>query len=357
MLLTLLAVATLFWAGRAWSDEATARDEYGQGMNLIATKADWSGAAKYFRRATEQKKDYAEAYNKLGLCYFNQERTLEAVTQFKNAVFLNPRLTEGWYNLGYGLERLHKDEAAVDRYRRAEGVDPAVDPTSLIQVHYRLGMLLKKLALKKAKSEEKPDLAPAIQEMEMAVKMDGDFAEAHHELGRLYDLIGRYPEAIRQFGEAIRNHKDYAEAFTDRGVSYWHDGDWDAALADCRKAVDMAPEFAGGHYNLAELLMARVEVLRSQDKEFVYHEEAEKAIDEYRLASGLDPKNLTYLLALAKAYHEYHDYDHATALYLKVRRMPGQKWNKDVLDALEQMKKEQASFVSHYPKPTPTPEQ
>lgn len=350
-------VGMVLWAWVALparAEEAAARAAYTKGMSAMQI-GEWKSAQKLFKRAIEEKKDYAEAYNKEGLALFNQEKYLEAVTYFKQAVFLNPRITEAWYNLGFGYERIKKDSEAVDRYRRAEGVTPASDPTTLVQVHYRLGMLLRKLAVQKDK--EKADIHPAIKEMEMAVKMDGDFAEAHHELGRMYDMVARYPEAIHQYDQAIRYHRDYVEAYTDRGIAYWHDGDWDAALADCRKAVDINPGFAGAHYNLAEVLLARVEVLKSQDKTAVYHEEAEKAIDEYRLAAGLDPATLDYHFGLAKAYYNFHDYDNARKVLGKIVKMKGQKWNKQAHDFLALIKKEQASFISHYPKPTPTPEQ
>jgi tetratricopeptide (TPR) repeat protein len=226
------------------------------------------------------------------------------------------------------------------------------DLESVTQTHFRLGLLLKRLALKK--DGPKADISLAISHLEAAVRMDGDFAEAHNELGRCYYLIGRYPEAIDQYTLAIKNDADYAAAWSNRGVAHWADGNWDLALQDCLEAVDIDPDFAGGHYNLAEVLYSHAQKLQSQDKAFIYHQEAQKAIDEYRQAVGLEPKNADFQLGMGKACRGYHDYPDAVAAYKAALKLD--KKSLEAKTALAEMKKEQASFVDHLPKPTPKAE-
>src|SRR5438552_3728198 len=88
-----------------WADEEASRVDYAKGMQAVAQE-DWSGAVKQFARAIEEKKNYAEAYNKLGLAEYNQGNLYPAVKHFKESVFLDPRLTEAWYNMGRGYEAL-----------------------------------------------------------------------------------------------------------------------------------------------------------------------------------------------------------------------------------------------------------
>jgi tetratricopeptide (TPR) repeat protein len=348
---TLMLALTPLGAAEAHSDAGIENETYADGVELMA-KQDWKGAAKKFEKATQQKMDYAEAYDQWGLCQNNLGDFLGAVTAFKHATFTNPRLTIAWYHLGCGFENISKDAKAQDSYERALGVQPMADLKTVTLTHFRLGLLLKRLAIKK--DGPKADLGPAISHLEAAVRMDGDFAEAHNELGRCYYLIGRYPEAIDQYTLAIKNYEDYAAAWSNRGVAHWADGNWDLALQDCLKAVDIDSEFAGGHYNLAEILYSHAQKLQSQDKAFVYHDEAQKAIDEYRQAAGLDPKSVDFALGLGKACRGYHDYPDAIAAYKAALKLD--KKNAEAKTALLEMKKEQASFIDHLPKPTPKAE-
>src|SRR5205814_1581310 len=118
--------------------------------------------------------------------------------------------------------------------------------------------------------------------------------------------------------KAIEGHKYYAEAYSNRGVAWWHDGNWDNALADCRTAVEIDPKFAGGHYNFAEVVFARVQTLSANGDTAVVHQEVEKAIDEYTAATELDPAFMDAWLGLGRAYRAYHDYDKAIQTYEKV---------------------------------------
>jgi tetratricopeptide (TPR) repeat protein len=322
------------------------REIYSEGRGLMSEHK-WSAAAKKFDRAIEEKKDFAEAYDMKGLCLFNDGKTADAVTQWKHAVYINPRLTAALLHLGRGFEALKKDDKATEAYERALGIEPMVDEGSVTEAHFYLGLLLKRLAIKKF--GDKADLAPAISHLEKAVALDADYSEAHNELGRCYYLIARYPEAIEQYTLAIKTNKEYAEAWSNRGVAYWADGNWDLALSDCRHAVEIDPAFGGGHYNLAELYYARVQKLQSQDKASLIHEEAKKSIDEYQLAVGYEPKNAIFWMGLAKACKGYHDFDSAIKAAEQVLKI--EKGNKEAKKFIADIKKEQKSFVDHMPKP------
>ncbi len=183
------------------------------------------------------------------------------------------------------------------------------------------------------------------------MKLQIDFPEAYNELGRSYDLIGRYPEAIDVYTKAINGEKDYAEAYSNRGVAWWKAGNWDKALEDCRKAIEMDPKFAGGHYNFAEVVFARVQELRSKGLEgdrSLIHVEAQKAVDEYRVATELDPNFLEAWYGLAKAYHGYFDYGNAAKTYQAI--LDKDKRQKKAKALLKALQKEDASYESHIPK-------
>ena len=340
-----------------------AKEVFSRGEQALAEKK-WKDAAKRFEEAIELEKNYAEAWNNLGLALNNQGHVFEAVEKFKNAVKINPRYTEALYNMGLAYENLDKELKlkgddktikkvqktqyllAVEAYQKALSITPQNDERAVADTHYRLGTLLRDLELKKDKKDQ--NFRDAIAHLEAALAIFPDTPECRNELGRTYDIIGRYPEAIEQFTKAIEGHKYYAQAYSNRGVARWHDGNWDLALADCRTAVEIDPRFAGGHYNFAELVFARVQVLSANGDRSVVHQEVEKAIDEYKAAVALDPKLGAAWLGLAKAYWAYHDYDMAKATYEKI--LASDKRNQEAKQALKDIKAELKSYESHIPK-------
>jgi tetratricopeptide (TPR) repeat protein len=367
-ILTLTAVL-LAGSGALRADETPAMEAFYHGVETLQ-KRDWKGAEKHFREAIELKHDYADAYNKLAQSLFNQGRVLESVEEARHAVAVDPRLTEAWYTLGFGYEnlatdvRLKDDEKtrkkllktqfkdAIAAYLKAVSVTPRNDINAVANSHYRLGVLLRDQALADAaKGGTKANLKDSIAHSEEAVKLITDFPEAYNELGRSYDLIGRYPEAIEVYTKAIAGDKNYAEAHSNRGVAWWKAGNWDKALEDTLKATELDPKFAGGHYNFAEVIFARVQELRLKGREgdrALIFVEAQKAIDEFRVATELDPDFMDAWYGLAKAYHGYHDFENAKKTYEKI--LAKDKRQKKAKALLKALLKEEKGFETHIPK-------
>ncbi len=353
-----------FWT-KLGATTPEAQEVFAKGVQFLE-KQEWTVAEKVFRDAIKLQKDYAEAYNKLGLALYNQRRMLDAVEQFKHAVALDPRFTEALYHLGLGLESLDidpkissdektkkkilktKSDLAIASYRKVLEVNPVNDVPSVANTHWRLGLLVKAKSIEAAKESAPPNLKEAIEHEEAAIKLVPDFPEAHNELGRLYDLIGRFPEAIEQYSQAILGHKFFAEAYSNRGIAQWHNGNWDNALADARLAIEIDPKFAGGHYNFAEIVFARVEEIRRGGDRSILHLEIQKAIDEYRVATELDPSFMLAWHGLARAYRGYHDFEKSEEIYTKILSMD--KRDKKAKAALKDLKNEQKKYYDHIPK-------
>ena len=361
------------------ADETPAMEAFYKGVTALQEAAvkptepqrqsGWKKAEKYFREAIELKHDYSDAYSKLGQSLFNQGLSMEAVEEFRHAVKIDPRNTEAWYGMGYAYENLSadkrldgddktkkklsrtEDKDAIASYLKAVEITPRNDINALAKSHFRLGVLLREQALKEGKPGTPANLKDSIEHSEEAVKLITDYPEAYNELGRSYDLIGRYPDAIGMYDKAIQGDKEYAEAYSNRGVAWWKAGNWDKALEDSRIATTLAPRFAGGHYNFGEVVFARVQELRSKGLEgdrSLIHVEAQKAIDEFRVATELDPELTEAWYGLAKAYYGYHDFENAQKTYEAI--LAKDKRQKRAKQALKDLKKEEASYENHIPK-------
>jgi tetratricopeptide (TPR) repeat protein len=94
-----------------------------------------------------------------------------------------------------------------------------------------------------------------------------------------------------------------AQAWVNRGAAYGGLRQYDKAIADYSKAIELDPKFAAAWYNRGAAYVG----LRQYDK----------AIADYSKAIELDPNGAVYWNNRGLAHHELHQYDKATADWSK----------------------------------------
>lgn len=134
-----------------------------------------------YRRATELRSEFAEAFCNLGLTLRELGWFDEAVTALKAAATARPDLGTAWLNLGLAFKERGEPEAAVEAYSRAIVVDPRV-----ASAHANLGIALRDLGRKE----------DALAAYRAAIAADPGFAPAHYNLGNLLDALGKTDEAL-----------------------------------------------------------------------------------------------------------------------------------------------------------------
>jgi Tfp pilus assembly protein PilF len=84
---------------------------------------------------------------------------------------------------------------------------------------------------------------------------DRHTAEIHHDLGVEALRAGRYPDALREFDEALAQDDRFAEAWRGRGlVLDLAFGRSDEAEKDYRRAIEIRPAFSEARNDLGQLL-------------------------------------------------------------------------------------------------------
>ncbi len=159
----------------------------------------------------------------------------------------------------------------------------------------------------------------ALEEFELAVKLQDDNFRAWGNLGAAYGRLGRYNEsiaalkksikirkyhktydklglvyaelgiedkAIESFKEAIKINPRYAKAHNDLGTVYGRIGEFEKALQEFNEAIRIDKDYADAHYNLGILL------------EFLG--DKEDAMKEFNIAAALEPENELYRKRLIK---------------------------------------------------------
>ena len=127
---------------------------------------EFEDAARCLIPLAREKRPFADVYAMLGVIYHQKGRLKDAVGMWEQALQLNPAYTEGALNLAVGLNEL-------GRYDEAK------------QVHERM------MASRKGASGA----------MDQFVK--GKIANMHAEVGRAYEEVGLFDEAIHEYQRAL----------------------------------------------------------------------------------------------------------------------------------------------------------
>jgi len=160
-----------------------------------------------------------------------------AETLYRTAIARNPVCWMAYNNLGNILYQANRIPEAMDLFKQALRIKPAV-------AYYSLGNAL----LPKGRTSE------AIDQYEQALRINPNYAEAHNNLGNALLLTGRTSEAMDQYEQALRINPDYAEAHNNLGNALIQTGRASEAIDQFKQALRMNPSSASTHNNLGAAL-------------------------------------------------------------------------------------------------------
>jgi tetratricopeptide (TPR) repeat protein len=113
-------------------------------------------------------------------------------------------------------------------------------------------------------------------------------AEAYYNRGLAYQLKKEYDKAIADYTKAIEINPNDAEAYNNRGLAYGSKKEYDKAIADYTKAIEINPKYAEAYYN--------------RGLAYFLKKEYDKAWEDVYKAQGLGSKvHPEFLNALRKA--------------------------------------------------------
>ncbi len=133
-----------------------------------------------------------------------------------------------------------------------------------------------------------------------AISMVPGYTDGRMNLGLLYYRLGRYKEAVEEFGEVIRKTPLFAGAWNNLGNALREAGDTERAAAAIRRATEIDPGYAGAWNNLGYTYTALGRFA-----------EGERA---YRKALAIDPKGADTWANLADVLVAQGRFDEAAAV-------------------------------------------
>jgi len=172
-----------FERGQALFEE---HDDSGEALRLASLE---------FRRALALEPGMAAAVAYLGLIAAEDGRSAEAESGYRKALEMDPKCAEARVGLAGLHLRAIRNREAIGELRRAVADRP----------EHR--MARRELASALTQENSKPTVEmwrEAIESWQALVGLDGNDRDAHHELAKAYEQIGRWAEAERHYREVLR---------------------------------------------------------------------------------------------------------------------------------------------------------
>jgi tetratricopeptide (TPR) repeat protein len=139
----------------------------------------------------------------------------------------------------------------------------------------------------------------AIQELNEAIKLDPNMAEAYAYRARAYSGNNN-DQAISDANKAIQLNPRLAMGYLARGTAYYYKKDYDRAIAEYTEAIRIDPNYVNAYYNRGSLY-------------FFNKNDNDKAIADYTEVIRLDPNNANVYNNRGIAYYNKKEYNRALA--------------------------------------------
>lgn len=232
-------------------------------------KKQYEDAIKHFDKAISLNPEpNPDDYEGLGDAYRKLGKSKEAIENYKKALKINPKYDMGFNGMGLVFLSEGKNQEAADKFKQAIIINP-----NNFAYHSNLGIALAKMG----------KLNDAMDSLKKAVELNPKDNISYESLGLCYHRLGLFSRAIEQF-EAALNIKQLPLYYSDIGVSYRSQKNWEKAFEYLKKARELDPT---NKIILSDLVFA----YNAKGTEHYKNKEDDKAIEYYNRALQLEPRS------------------------------------------------------------------
>jgi len=217
----------------------------------------------------------------------------DSVSVWTNVLKQYPGSLVSFSNRGMGyLERGETDKAVTDFNEAIR-----IEPRYFIPYHARGNARM---------VQGRPELAIADYTSALERCPREQAAVCYYNRGNAYASLRDYDRAIADYSQAIMLKPQYAEAYHNRGSAWNGRGQPDRAITDYSQAIAIAPHYVQAYFNRGNVFAGRGEAAR--------------ALAEYTRAISLDPGFLPAYLGRAEVYFHTGEYGKAWSDVLTIER-------------------------------------
>lgn len=267
----------------------------------------------------------------------------EAIDEYIKALEINPNDAKLHYNIGTAFQATGDTEHAEKAYKKSLEIDPSYEKSKSA-----LEFLAKQISSKKVKEltsraielQNSGNFQEAITTYLAAISINSNDPSIYYNLGTAYQALGDLNNAQAQYQKAIdldKTNQTYlsalklskeeaAKPLIQSAINKQTSGDVNGAIEDYKKSLELTPDNAQTHFNLATAYQA----IQNLDL----------AIQSYVKASELDSKNQAEaFFFLGTIYEERKSNKIAIENYQKyLQNAPQGSYAKDAKERIDYLK-------------------
>lgn len=148
--------------------------------------------------------DFSQDYFALGVSFQEQGQEEKAISQYRQALEINPKFESAWYNLGILYLKMNDNEQS----RKALEAVLSIDPDD-----WRARFYLAKIELLSGNARA------AVESFKKVISHEPDYAESYYYLGHAYMALGQFLFAGQSFNACLEKEPDHLNAQIYKAVS------------------------------------------------------------------------------------------------------------------------------------------
>jgi len=230
---------------------------------------DIAAAVERYRSIIRLAPHLAAAYNNLGGLYFDQQDYAHAAEVLKRGLELNPNMPTAAAILGMSYVQLGEDDKAEPLLRKALKANPKDD---------KVEMMLSRMLINDKKPEEaarhlndylarnpkdqqawyllgKTYLRLSEESLKKINEIDPDSVVAHEIAGEIDESMHNYDLALVEYKKAVEMAPDKPGTHMHMGDAYWYIGKWQSAQTEFRAELKNYPYNCLAHWKLANAIL------------------------------------------------------------------------------------------------------
>ncbi len=258
----------------------------------LAAKGDRNGAIDLLRTMIREKPSDSDARLLLGSLQSEAGQREESINQLTEAVRLRPNSWEACNALGEAYSHFGDSKEARVAFEKSVHLNPhsGVAQENLAAVLLLLG--------------DASAAAPHLDRAITLLKQTPEAGDAHYLRAKIYAAENNIAASLRQLQTAVSIRPNFAEAWSDLGAARSANGDSEGAILAFRKAIELNAHEAIAQYRLGA--------------EYLRRAEPQLAIEPLQAAFRLNPDDQSTLNTLQSALRQAGRQEEAAAIRRKL---------------------------------------
>ncbi len=287
---TIVVLAALVSVGRLCAQQPS----LDQAAKLLS-RGSTTEAVVMLRQIIAADASNADARLLLGTALALNGNRSESIEKMAEAVRLRPQSASAHNQYGMVLSRFVEVKAARREFETALELDPR-----LAEAHVNLSLILAQAG----------ELIPAAEHLDRAIELQGNTRAAaytHYLRAKVFAAQTQTNKAVLELQEAVQLRPDYAEAWSDLGGMRRLSLDPEGAVEALEKAVQLNPDDATAQYRLGQ--------------QYLQDEDTGKAIEHLKKALRGDPEDVATLYNLDRALRKAGRLDEAKPVESRIAEL------------------------------------